>query len=222
MWDGMLDANPNLTIDNCAGGGCRIDLETSSRSMSLWSTDSACYTLPKGKLIPAIQNQTITYGMNRYIPFSETGCMGAEPYFFRSGFNGGITFCEDTRPTDYPRELLKQGIAEGKHLRKYLLGDFYPISTPSISAKDWCVYQYNRSAEGDGVVFAFRRHESPYAAYTVALRDIDEKANYVVTEAYDYTPLPARTIKGSDLRQLKVNIDLCPGSVVIEYRKAGF
>ncbi|HPS53997.1 MAG TPA: alpha-galactosidase, partial [Sedimentisphaerales bacterium] len=220
MWDGMLNANPHLMIDNCAGGGCRIDLETASRSIPLWSTDSACYTLKEGKLIPAIQNQTITHGMNRYIPFSQTGSMGAEPYFFRSGFNGGITFCEDTRPADYPRELLKQGIAEGKRLRKYLLGNFYPLSMASISARDWCVYQYHRPDEGDGVVFAFRRHESPYAAYAVVLRDIDENADYVVTEAYDYTPLPPKTMKGSDLKQLKVNIDSCPGSVVIEYCKA--
>ncbi|HPS55841.1 MAG TPA: NPCBM/NEW2 domain-containing protein [Sedimentisphaerales bacterium] len=221
MWDAMRNANPNLMLDNCSGGGSRIDLETASRSISLSITDSACWTLnKKDKLTAAIQNQTMSHGLNRYIPLSESLSMGAEPYYFRSGFNGGNSFCEDTRPTDYPRELLKQGIAEGKRLRKYLLGNFYPLSVSSISPRDWCVYQYHRPAESDGIVFAFRRHESPYAAYAVVLRDIDENADYVVTQAYDYAPLPPKTMKGSELKRLKVNIDLCPGSVVIEYRKA--
>ena len=51
-------------------------------------------------------------GLNRYLPFSTVGQMGATPYLFRSGFNAGIAFCEDVRPEGYPRHLLQQGIAE--------------------------------------------------------------------------------------------------------------
>ena len=92
---------------------------------------------------------------------------------------------------------------------------------PTVSAREWCVYQYHRADAGDGVVFAFRRNESPYTGYVAYLREIDEKANYIVIESYDYTPSSPKKMKGSDLQQLKVNIDACPGSVVIEYRKAG-
>ena len=35
MWDDILQAAPHLFIDNCASGGMRIDLETSSRSLPL-------------------------------------------------------------------------------------------------------------------------------------------------------------------------------------------
>jgi alpha-galactosidase len=222
MWDGMRNANPHLMLDNCAGGGQRIDLETSARSLPLWSTDSVIFSLLKKDLLTtAIQNQAINHGLNRYIPFSESGSMGAEPYFFRSGFNGGITFCDDTRPADYPRELLKQGIAEGKRLRKYLLGNFYPISVATVSAREWCAYQYHRPVEGDGVVFVFRRHESLYWGYQLNLHDIDPAADYEVTYARTYTPDKPCRMKGAELLRLKVNIDNCPGSVLIEYRKAG-
>jgi hypothetical protein len=60
--------------------------------------------------------------------------MGATPYLFRSGFNGGISFCEDCRPADYPREQLKQGIAEGKRIRKYFFGDLYSLTEVTASA----------------------------------------------------------------------------------------
>jgi alpha-galactosidase len=222
MWDDIRAEYPQLVIDNCASGGMRIDLETCARSVVLWRTDDTIGPMfAKNFDFAAIQNQEMTTGLNRYLPFSISGQMGAAPYHFRSGYNGGIAFAEDIRPKDYPRELLKQGIAEGKRLRKYLLGNYYPLYVPTVSAREWCVYQYHRADTGDGVVFAFRRHESPYVVYTACLREIDEKADYIVTESYDYTSSQSRKIKGSELRQLRVNIDSCPGSVVIEYRKAG-
>ena len=49
----------------------------------------------------------MTAGLSRYVPFNTSGQMGADPYHFRSGFNAGISFCEDCRPLDYPRGLLK-------------------------------------------------------------------------------------------------------------------
>ena len=222
MWDEIRTQYPKVVIDNCASGGTRIDLETCARSIALWRTDDTIGPLfAKDFDLAAIQNQEMTAGLNRYVPFSLSGQMGAGPYHVRSGYNGGIAFCEDIRPKDYPRELLKQGLAEGKRLRQYLLGNFYPLTVPSVSAREWCVYQYHRAEAGEGVIFAFRRHESPYTGYTAHLREIDEKANYSVTEYYDYTPSRPKKMKGADLRQLNVNIDTCPGSVVIEYRKAG-
>ncbi|MCC6442244.1 MAG: alpha-galactosidase [Armatimonadetes bacterium] len=40
MWDAVLRACPHLFIDNCASGGERINLETCSRSIPLWRTDT--------------------------------------------------------------------------------------------------------------------------------------------------------------------------------------
>ena len=79
----------------------------------------------------------MSLGLNRYVPFSTVGQMGATPYLFRSGFNGGIAFAEDCRPADYPRDLLRQAIAEGKRLRPYWFGDFYPLSDPTLDPAGW-------------------------------------------------------------------------------------
>ena len=156
---------------------------------------------------------------NRYLPFSTVGQMGATPYLFRSGFNAGIAFGEDIRPKDYPRNLLKQAIAEGKRIRKYYFGDFYPLSPVTMSARDWCVMQYHLPGEQDGMIVAFRRPESPDAVLNLAVREIDPSAKYMVTQSRDYTPSNPVSMKGSELKTLKVQIDERPGSVIVEYRR---
>lgn len=222
MWDDLLAANPALFIDNCASGGRRIDLETMSRSIPLWRSDNTCDMLDKNPatiLLAAIKNQLMSAGLNRYVPFSTCGQMGATPYLFRSGFNAGIAFAEDVRPADYPRELLKQGIAEGKRIRKYFLGNFYPLVESGADPSGWCVMQYHRPAENDGMLIAFRRHQSPDAdgVCVCRLRDIDPGATYRVTIYRGYAPDETMTMAGAGLQELALEIETAPGSVVIEY-----
>jgi alpha-galactosidase len=219
MWDDILKAYPHLLIDNCASGGMRIDLETCSRSIPLWRTDATIDPLIKGNFNQAaLQNQLMTAGLSRYVPFNVSGQMGATPYLFRSGFNAGISFCEDCRPADYPLDLLKKGIAEGKRIRKYYFGNFYTLNEITTSAKDWCVIQYHRPIEHDGMIIAFRRHESPYASFVCDLHEIDPSAEYEVTQSHTYDPSNTVNMKGNELQQIKAEIDDCPGSLLIEYK----
>ena len=102
----------------------------------------------------------MTAGLSRYVPFSASGQMGVTPYLFRSGFNGGISFCEDVRPADYPRDLLKKAIAEGKRIRKYYFGNFYLLTQVTLDNSEWCVMQYHLKNENEGMIMAFRRPES--------------------------------------------------------------
>ena len=222
MWDDMRKANPKIYIDNCASGGHRIDLETMSRSIPLWRSDNTCDMLDHKSetvVLAALKNQVMSAGLNRYVPFSTVGQMGSTPYLFRSGFNAGIDFAEDIRPKEYPRDQLKQAIAEGKRLRKYYYGNFYPLSPVTISAKDWCVMQYHRPEEQDGMVIAFRRPESPNSAYTAELREIDPKAEYEIIRSVTYRSDSPITLSGEKLSRLKIEIDESPGSVILEYKR---
>ncbi|MHB1001609.1 MAG: NPCBM/NEW2 domain-containing protein [Armatimonadota bacterium] len=220
MLDDIRKAYPRLVIDNCCGGGTRIDLEMCSRSIPLWRTDGAVWSLfAKDSDKAAIQNQIISSGLNRYVPLSTSGQMGAEPYYFRSGFNGGTAFAEDTRVDGYPRAMLKQGVAEGKRIRKYFLGNFYPFTEVTENPKEWCVMQYHRPDAQDGMILAFRRQNSPYGSYTCELREIDPNAKYEVIRSRTYRQGKPTIMKGSDLQQIQVSIDEKPGSMLIEYRK---
>jgi alpha-galactosidase len=221
MWDDILQAYPHLLIDNCASGGMRIDLETSARSLPLWRTDATIDPLARLDFNQAaLQNQVMTAGLSRYVPFSTSGQMGSTPYLFRSGFNAGIAFGEDVRPAGYPRQQLQQAIAEGKRIRKYFLGNFYPLTEVSASPEAWSVLQYHRTAEQDGMILAFRRHLSGYESYAAALQEIDPAAKYDVTYYYGYAPAKTLQIMGTELQHLKLEIQEEPGSLLVEYKKA--
>ena len=193
-----------------------------SRSVPLWRSDNTCDMLdkkPTTVLLAALKNQVMSAGLNRYVPFSTAGQMGATPYLFRSGFNAGIAFGEDVRPKDYPRDLLKQGIAEGRRIRKYYFGNFYPLVKVTVSPRDWCVMQYHRPEKNDGMVVAFRRHQSPGKTRECRLREIDPAADYRVTLYRSFEPERTLTMKGAALQKLTVEIDESPGSVLVEYMK---
>lgn len=218
-WDDMRKQHPNIAIDDCASGGGRIDLELCSRSIPLWRTDATIGPLMnKDFNQAALQNQVMTAGLSRYVPFNVSGQMGADPYNFRSGFNGGISFCEDTRPEGYPRETLRAAIAEGKRIRKYYFGNLYALTEVNTDPKSWCVLQFHRQEEGDGMIVAFRRPQSPDAQFTCSLHEIDAERDYEVTESSGYAPGPAKTMKGAELRALALNVDGQPGSTLVEYR----
>ncbi len=218
-WDDMRAAHPDIAIDNCASGGGRIDLELCARAVPLWRTDATITPLMnKDFHQAALQNQVMTAGWGRYLPFSASGQMGADPYNFRSGFNGGISFCEDTRPESYPRDLLRAAVAEGKRIRKYYFGNQYALADITTNPKDWCVLQYHRPVAGDGMVVAFRRHQSPYTGFACALKEIDPAGDYETTFSPGYSPAPAKTMKGEELRTIVLNIDKAPDAVLLEYR----
>ena len=224
MWDDLRATYPGLLIDNCASGGRRIDLETCARSLPLWRSDNTCDMVgsdPARIAHAAIKNQLMSCGLNRYLPFSMVGQMGSSPYLFRSGFNGGIAFAEDCRPADYPRAQVQQAIAEAKRIRPYWFGEFFPLSTPSLDPTAWCVMQYDRPDERDGIVLGFRRENSPYTSYECELRNIEPDARYEVRVSQDYQPQPASILTGAELSRYRLTIDSKPGSVLLEYRLVG-
>jgi alpha-galactosidase len=223
MWDDLRTIYPRLAIDDCASGGKRIDLETMSRALPLWRSDNTCDMLdhkPTTVVLAAQKNQTMTAGLSRYVPFSTCGQMGSSPYLFRSGMNGGgISFGEDCRAANYPREELRQAIVEAKRLRPYFFGNFYALGPVTVRAGDWCVFQCHRPNEADGIVMAFRREASTESVHSVQLREIEAKAEYEVMESIGYEVPVAKRMKGEELRALELKIAEQPGSVVIEYKK---
>jgi len=221
LWDDLLKEFPFLAIDNCSAGGHRVDLETCSRSIPLWRTDGTIEPLMKKNFNQAaLQNQVMTAGLSRYLPFSSSGQMGATPYLFRSGFNGGISFCEDVRPADYPRELLKKAIIEGKRIRKYYFGNFYPLTPVTLDTAEWCVLQYHLKNENEGMIMAFRRPDSQRSAFDLSgLREIIPDGSYSVIIYPGYEPLPVKTMTGKEFLLSEAEIAEQPGSVLIEYKK---
>lgn len=211
-WDSLLVRFPKLLIDNCASGGRRIDLETTSRSAPLWRTDYQ-YGEPNGY-------QSHTFGLNLYLPIHGTAIYKTDSYTFRSGL--GATAVLNWEVTGKESESIfsiQKRISDYKNLRPYFYGDYYPLTASKSSTKDnaWLAYQLNRPQLGDGIILAFRRKDCLDESITVKLGGIEDEAIYdLLFEDYNLTVQKS----GSDLKNgLVMSIPEKSSSLLIKYHK---
>lgn len=212
-WDALLARNPGLMIDNCASGGRRIDLETTSRSVPLWRTDYS-YFEPNGY-------QCHTYGLHLYLPSSGTGNNNPAKYNFRSSMNGAVVLGWELNGTynnaSFNTSLAREDIAEFKSLRPYFRGDFYPLTEYSTSDEAWAVFQWDRPEERDGIILAYRRPQAAAATTAISPRELVPDADYEVSfEDYGITMFKTgRELAGG----LSIKIPEAPGSLLMKYRR---
>ena len=106
FWDELLRRHPGLMIDNCASGGRRIDLETTSRSIPLWRSDFQCQ--PGCDPLAA---QCHTAALSYWVPLSGTSAQAVneDTYTFRcsltaaNGFGAAPSEWRDKMIADYRR-----------------------------------------------------------------------------------------------------------------------
>lgn len=216
LWDELIRRHPGLWIDTCASGGRRIDLETLTRSVPLWRSDTQCC----GKPMPT-WDQVQMAGLSLYVPFHTGGVWAFDPYNWRSIATTGANLCPDARAKDFPTELAKAAIAEAKALRPFYQGDFYPLLPITLDESHWIGWQLHRPDLGAGFAVFFRRASSPYSAVEVALRGIEADAKYELTYYPGYEPKEKRTFIGAELTKLIVTIPSAPASLLIRYEKRG-
>jgi alpha-galactosidase len=212
FWDSLLVRFPDLIIDNCASGGRRLDMETTSRSSPFWRTDYA-YGEPIG-------SQCHTYGLNFYLPLSGTGSWEVSPYHFRSAMSSNTVTVWDIENKKYKLSDMQKLIQEFKALRPYYYhSDYYPLTdTTNILGDDaWLAYQMNRPEQKDGLVMAFRRPKSPQDNITVQLKGLDGRSTYEVKNQ-DTGEIMTKT--GDELsRGITLTLGEAPGSVCLLYKK---
>ena len=113
---------------------------------------------------------------------------------------------------------MKQAIAEAKRIRKYYFGNFYTLAKVTVDPKDWCVTQYHRPGEKDGIILAFRRHEAGQSSMVCKPYEIEPDLRYEVNYYWDYELAKTIQISGAELEMLELTVEKMPGSVLIEYR----
>lgn len=228
FWDELLRRHPDLIIDNCASGGRRIDLETVSRSVTLWRTDYG-YFEPNGY-------QSHTYGISLYLPSTSTGCGYPDVYSFRSSMNNGMVLWVPWTPTapyavykrylpwtdwepnqPFPMERALSLVSEFRRVRQIFFGDFYPLTPYSAADDTWMAYQFHREDLREGMMLVFRRPQCPTATMHLKLRGLSPTARYELRFEDEGV---MRVITGKELADgLKVTIASAPGSALITYRQ---
>jgi alpha-galactosidase len=208
FWDALLERNPGLLIDNCASGGRRIDLETTSRSIPLWRTDYQ-YFEPNGY-------QCHTYGLHFFLPASGTGNGDPRKYWFRSSMGGAVVMGWELT-SGFNVAAAVEDIAEFRSLRDYLYGDYYPLTAYATGDDAWAAFQWDRPEKRDGIVLAFRRPLAPQAAIEVKLGGLDAGGDYEVS----YEDYGVAIVKsGRELAAgLVLKIPEAPASLLVKYRR---
>ncbi len=214
FWDELLKRHPNLVIDNCASGGRRIDLETSSRSVPLWRSDMSGNT---------VGEQALGLGLNLWIPLSSGGLFihsyyPPNLYEARSTMSSGIILLWDVRKPDLDITLAQKIASEAKAFSKYYYGDVYPLTSITLDEKDWLSYQCDRPDLGEGMVMAFRRRLAAADSLTVKLQGLKPTKSY---EVEDVDGGEKRIASGKELADgLLLTLANPQSSTLLVYRQA--
>ncbi len=224
FWSELKRRNPGLLIDNCSGGGRRIDVETAPLAYCLWRSDfndvgEGMKDQPHWPMMGRADQVMVT-GLSLYYPLHTGPVWDMRPYNFRSAMSPGIVIYTDTESKEFSAESARQGIAELKMLRPLFLGDLYPLLPLTTSQAEWYAYQLDRPDLGQGCVLVFRRPESPDAVRELCLENIAPDARYSVSITGEtYKHAEPKIMSGRELARRKVQIDTRPGSVLVQYKK---
>ncbi len=183
FWDTMLERRPSLLIDNCAGGGHRLDIEMMSRSVPLWRSDFQCLwdCCPE-----ANQNQNASAAW--WYPYSGIGfgpTLG-DTYLFRSAWTNGMTVrtWEHVDP-EWEVGAMGEDLDWARHhftlyneLRHFFSEDYYRLVPVSVENTTWSASQYHKPNDGTGMILAFRRAMCPADTIEVTLGGIEAGKTY--------------------------------------------
>lgn len=215
FWDELLRRHPNLMIDNCASGGRRIDLETSSRGIPLWRSDLFKDT---------VGEQALGLSLNLWVPLSSGGLFfdtddQPDLYQARSTVSSGVILQWNVHKPD-PEVVLERKIAsEAKTVSKYYYGDVYPLTPITTNEKDWLSYQCDRHDLGEGMVMALRRKLAP-DSLTVKLQGLNPAKSY---ELEDLDTERKQLVSGQDLASgLRLVLATPQASTLLIYLEAKY
>jgi alpha-galactosidase len=214
FWDSLLVRFPNMIIDNCASGGRRIDLETTSRSTPFWRTD-----LEQN----ATGYQCHTYGLNFYLPLHGTALFKTGNYYLRSSLGSlGVINWKVDGSNNETIQTYQQYITDFKRLRPYFYGDYYPLTVAHrryMNNNSWLAYQLNRPEQKDGIVLAFRRDRYTDDSMIIKLNGLVPDAQYELL----YEDSGARVTKSGQALKDGIEIKILdkPGSLLISYKMIG-
>ena len=216
-WDKLRELHPGLQIDNCASGGRRLDIETMSRSVSLWRSDNAGDPIGEQyHTVGLMPWEPLTAGVWITLKGQGPAIATAEQiYQQRSGYGAGMTVCIDQTPAPW----IKTAFDEFHEVRPYYLENFCPLLPPNRDGASWAAWQLQKRDGKSGLIVALRRPGSPYPQIQLDLRAIDGAAQYDVEVRYGLEKGKVQTLSGNDLAHYTLTIPDRPGSALVFYAK---
>jgi alpha-galactosidase len=210
-WDGIAEQVPDSLREECAAGGRRIDLETIMRMHIHQKTDFWFHNKT---------DQLSIWGLSQYLP---NNCFVAQlnrldDYSFHSTMASSLCVGWKADDRQFKDSRAEELVRQYKKVRHLLTGAWYPLTPYSRESTTWLVSQYHRRDLDEGIVLAFRRSQSPYRSAEIALRSLERKALYQVT---DMSTGEKIYCKGAELEHRHVlTLPGAPSSVLLHYQRA--
>ncbi len=211
-WDELRRRHPNMLLDSCASGGRRNDIDTLRRAVPLTRSD---YLLEP---VEPISQQMQTLGMAQWIPYFGTGTSGVDPYVFRSQMTPGLITTWDLRRKDSDTDAMRRLVKQWRAISANYYGDFYPLTSYSLSNEVWGAMQFDRPEVGEGFVEVFRRSHSSYEASRFKLQGLDPAARYTVN---NLDVSGSHEFSGQELMDqgLEIQLKRAPDSALLTYKR---
>ncbi len=213
-WDELRRRHPKMLLDSCASGGRRNDIDTLRRAVPLTRSD---YLLEP---VEPISQQIQTLGIAQWVPFFGTGTSGVDPYVFRSQMTPGIITSWDLRRKDSDTDAMRKLVEQWRTISPNYYGDFYPLTSYSLSNDVWAAMQFDRPETSRGFVEVFRRSHSACETARFKLQGLDATARYSV----DNLDVPGtKEVSGQELMEkgLEVHLEGAPDSALVTYEQIG-
>ena len=196
FWDELLERHPSLLIDSCASGGRRNDLETMRRSVPLHFTDYG-YGQHPTKLdfhrtmfewLPYFKETTLSSDIAEAIQEGIDAKEG-DSFSYHCALAPMLAPAIDIKRPDNDFGTLHKMVRVWRSVADLLLdGDYYPLTPPGRTGKEWVIWQFNEpdehhAGEGDrGFVQAIRLAGAEEAQAQVRLKALRREAVYVFRE----------------------------------------
>lgn len=187
-WEELHQRYPDMLLENCAGGGTRMDIHMMTYAHSYCRDDAHMFEHPEEL------TQNITINSTPYIPFTggETfkvpvfdtycflSCLGASTVFTPTDFQGMFLSREPSQEEIVWFDRMLKAV---DRVRDYYFGDFYSLTQGALDGSDiYAGYQLNLPEQGEGFFMLFRREQCPEDTFYLRLRGIDPEASYSVED----------------------------------------
>ena len=210
FWDTILERNPGLLIDSCAGGGRRNDIETLKRSVPFHYTDVGYGNHPLKfrqhqwhfAWIPYFRAHNMNW-WNEEKGAYEVSAIVDKPdpdkfsYYvaMAPALSNVIRYCEK----DEAFALAHEMHPIWRRAAKLMIGtDYYPLTPVCKSSDDFYAAQFHDPETGEGLVHTVNGITAKETDFTLKLRGLDENATYTLTSTEAKTTV---TMTGKELME---------------------
>ena len=218
FWEGLRKKFPDMFIDNCAGGGRRLNYKSAAFSFPLCQSDFACYSTYEVECVQ-LENQIL----DDWLPLHGTLNWGEEDlYHAASGMGGGYStkiwqYNGREPKEDHDYEAHRKILEWGRMLRDmHLAGDVYPlVESPEQDFSKWNGQQIHDPQNDCGMVQIYRRKASPDPDFQLDLTGLKEEAVYET----EFFTGERRKLSGKELKKLSVHLELPRSFQFLRYRR---